>query len=132
MTVNDKKLDAEGILAFALGPTRPVPRQRPPDFRRRFMWKTKEGPKVTVESMGTSHIFASFRGLFNSFCDPKDRIKPYNQWDGVKKWSKSYVLNAVRAFAQELAIRQDQLTRKQRDQLAHAAEVMSRSNEPKT
>jgi hypothetical protein len=129
MTINGRDLTAENILALALGGKRPAPRQRDPDWRRNFRWKTKEGPKVLVRDMGTSHIFASFRGLFNHFCEPKDRIKPYNKWDNVRKWSKSYVQNAVRAFALELANRKAELTTTQLQQLEHVARVLSTTNE---
>jgi len=100
------------IITLSLHPSDPAAAKL---LARTFVWRTHKGENINVNDMKLSHVFNSFRMIWQSRAPESIRLP------GVKVWRfnrpQAYLRSAVVAFAVRLVRDQHQLTDEQLHQL---------------
>ncbi len=73
----------------------------------RFLWQTQEGEVLRVQDMQTSHIWNSFKMVWNHRVSPEYRIIPFKKYKGIDKMSSARVKWIVQNLVNELGNRDD-------------------------
>lgn len=78
------------------------------ELQKSFKWRTQNQVYIAPEDMQTRHLFYTLRMIYNHSMPPSFRLLPYKEYYFDKSiYTKSYITQAIRSLAYELATRKD-------------------------